>query len=343
MKTSFNIEKIELDSARKTQILKKVPLMASKKVLVVGDVGLDEYIIGAVKRISPEAPVPVMDVESEEKRLGLSANVAQNITALGAQVGILSVVGNDFGADLLKPLFKEAKIPWDLIQVDDSRPTTRKSRVMAGPHHIVRIDYELKKYLSEKVSERVFKAYSECLAQYDGVILQDYAKGIFDESLIQKMIDEANRVKVPVFVDPHRTQPLSFYRGASLFKPNYDESLVLAGFNFEDLRENPNKVYEIGKALQTKLNTKDIVITRGKEGMTIFSGERITEVPTFAKRVFDVTGAGDTVIATIALSQVAGFSLNESCLLANVAAGNVVSKVGCVPCDLKEMIEFISH
>lgn len=343
MKTSFNIEKIELDGLRKEQLLKKIPLMANKKVLVVGDVGLDEYIIGAVKRISPEAPVPVMDVESEEKRLGLSANVAQNITSLGAQVGILSVVGNDFGADLLKPLFKEAKIPWNLMQVDESRPTTRKSRVMAGPHHIVRIDYELKKYLSDTVSARVFNAYAEAIAQYDGVILQDYAKGIFDETLIQKMIDEANRVKVPVFVDPHRTQPLGFYRGASLFKPNYDESLVLAGYNFEDLRENPNKVYEIGKTLQNKLNTKDIVITRGKEGMTIFSGERITEVPTFAKRVFDVTGAGDTVIATIALSQVSGFSLNESCLLANVAAGNVVSKVGCVPADLKEMIEFISH
>ncbi len=339
----FNIEKIELDSTRKAQILKKIPLMASKKILVVGDVGLDEYIIGSVKRISPEAPVPVMDVESEEKRLGLSANVAQNITSLGGQVGILSVVGDDFGAELLKPLFKEAKIPWDLIQVDSQRPTTRKSRVMAGPHHIVRIDYELKKYLSDSMSERLFKSYSATIGNYDGVILQDYAKGIFEEKLIQRFISEANRLKKPVFVDPHRTQPLSFYQGASLFKPNYDESLVLSGLDFEDLRENPNKVYEIGQNLQKKLNTKDIVITRGKEGMTIFSGDRITEVPTFAKRVFDVTGAGDTVIATIGLSQVAGFSLNESCLLANVAAGNVVSKVGCVPCDLNEMIEFISH
>ena len=339
----YNIEKIELDSARKAQILKKIPLMASKKILVVGDVGLDEYIIGSVKRISPEAPVPVMDVESEEKRLGLSANVAQNITSLGGKVGILSVVGDDFGAELLKPLFKEAKIPWDLIQVDSQRPTTRKSRVMAGPHHIVRIDYELKKYLSESMSEQLFKSYSATIGNYDGVILQDYAKGIFEEKLIQRFIFEANRLKKPIFVDPHRSQPLSFYQGASLFKPNYDESLVLSGLDFEDLRDNPNRVYEIGQNLQKKLNTKDIVITRGKEGMTIFSGDRITEVPTFAKRVFDVTGAGDTVIATIGLSQVAGFSLNESCLLANVAAGNVVSKVGCVPCDLNEMIEFISH
>lgn len=343
MKTNFNVEKIELDNNRKSQILKKIPQMAAKKILVVGDVGLDEYIIGAVKRISPEAPVPVMDVESEEKRLGLSANVAQNITSLGAQVGILSIVGDDFGADLLKPLFKEAKIPWDLIQVDTTRPTTRKSRVMAGPHHIVRIDYELKKYLSASMSDRLFKAFSESVAGYDGVILQDYAKGIFDEKFSQKLVAEANRQKIPVFVDPHRSQPLSFYKGASLFKPNYDESIALAGFAVEDLKENPNKVYEIGRTLQDKLNTKDIVITRGKEGMTIFSGERITEVPTFARKVFDVTGAGDTVIATIALSQVAGFSLDESCLLANVAAGNVVSKVGCVPCDLKEMVEFISH
>lgn len=343
MKSNYQVEKVILNDELKKQILGKLDSLASKKVLIVGDVGLDEYIIGHVKRISPEAPVPVMDVESEEKRLGLSANVAQNIVSLGGQVGVLSVVGNDFGADLLKGIFQEARIPWTDMIVDSKRPTTRKTRVMAGPHHIVRIDYELKKYISKEVEKTLVDRYQSIIKSYDAIILQDYAKGIFSQSLVQNLIQIAHQNNKKVYVDPHRDNQLSFYANCDLFKPNYDEALKLAGMDFDELRENPDKVYIVGRSLQEKLKTPQVVLTRGKEGMTILNQDKIIEVPTYAKKVFDVTGAGDTVIATLALSQAAGFSLTESCVLANIAAGNVVGKIGCVPCDLTEMKEDIHH
>lgn len=343
MKSNYQVEKVILNEELKKQILNKLSLLSSKKILIVGDVGLDEYIIGNVKRISPEAPVPVMDVESEEKRLGLSANVAQNIVSLGGQVGLLSVVGQDFGADLLKGIFQETKIPWSDMIVDKQRPTTRKTRVMAGPHHIVRIDYELKKYISKEVEKTLIERYQSIIKDYDGIVLQDYAKGIFSQNLVQTLIQIAHQNNKKVFVDPHRDNQLSFYNQCDLFKPNYDEALKLAGMDFDELRENPDKVYIVGRSLQEKLKAPQVVLTRGKEGMTIFNQDKIIEVPTYAKKVFDVTGAGDTVIATLALSQAAGFSLTESCVLANIAAGNVVGKIGCVPCDLNEMKEDIHH
>lgn len=343
MKSNYQIEKVELSDSLKSRILEKLSLLAGKKILVIGDVGLDEYIIGTVKRISPEAPVPVMDVETEEKRLGLTANVAQNIVSLGGQLTVLSVVGKDFGADLLKGLFQENKIPWQDMIVDVNRPTTRKTRVMAGPHHIVRIDYELKKYISKEVEKTLIERYQNVIKSYDAVILQDYAKGIFSEELVQKLITLAHQNSKKVYVDPHRSNALSFYNHCDLFKPNYDEALSLAGMDFDELRENPDKVYIVGKVLQQKLKTPQIVLTRGKDGMTIFDQDKIIEVPTYAKKVFDVTGAGDTVIATLALTQAAGFTLTESCVLANIAAGNVVGKIGCVPCDLNEMKEAISQ
>ncbi|MCK6597601.1 MAG: D-glycero-beta-D-manno-heptose-7-phosphate kinase [Bdellovibrionaceae bacterium] len=339
---TYVIEKIQFNKEIKKSLLQKLPAMNSKSVLVVGDVGLDEYIIGSVKRISPEAPVPVMDVETEEKRLGLSANVAQNIVSLGGKVGVLSVVGNDFGADLLKKLFLENGISWEHMMTDPQRPTTRKTRVMAGPHHIVRIDYELKKYLSNEIEKKFLAKYKDILSSYDAVILQDYAKGIFSEGLVQSLITMAHAQNKRVFVDPHRSNSLSFYKYCDFFKPNFDESLILSGLDFDELRENPNKVYIVGRTLQKKLQTQQVVLTRGKDGMTIFDGEKIVEVPTYAKKVFDVTGAGDTVIAALALSQVAGFSLIESCILSNLAAGNVVAKIGCVPCDLEEIKEEMS-
>lgn len=337
MSLQAKVQKIYLDENLKKSLLDKIPLLAQKRILVIGDVGLDEYVSGAVKRISPEAPVPVVDVDSEEKRLGLSANVAQNIVSLGGKVSVLSVVGADMGAHLLAELFNANHIPWTDMIVDAQRPTTRKLRVMAGPHHIVRIDYELKKYISKEVSSTLLKNFTKLIKSYDGVILQDYAKGVLSEELIQNLIEVTHQHKKPVFVDPHRSNALPFYRNADLFKPNYDEAIELAGMTFDDLREHPDKVYLIGETLQKKLGTENVVITRGKEGMTIFSGHQIVEVPTYARKVFDVTGAGDTVIATLALSQVAGFSLVESCVLANIAAGNVVAKIGCVPCDLEEM------
>ncbi len=325
----------------KQLLLNQIPSLEGKKILIIGDVGLDEYVMGQVRRISPEAPVPVLEVEEEDMRLGLAANVAQNVASLGGVPLLVSVVGDDTGANLLKELYLKSGVSWDYMIVDKSRPTTRKTRMMARQQQLVRVDYELKKYLSAETEQRLIQTVEQNVAKVDGVIIEDYAKGVISKAVVEKIsaICKANNKRL--MVDPHRDNPGSFYAGVDLIKPNYDEAVVLAGMNFDDLRTNPNKVVEVGRALQKITGAKEVVLTRGKDGMTIFSNNEITEVPTFARKVFDVTGAGDTVIATLSLGLVSGLTLVQSCMLANYAAGVVVGKVGCVPCEIPELKEYI--
>lgn len=308
-----------------------------KKVLILGDVGLDEYILGQVRRISPEAPVPVLEVEQEDLRLGLSANVAQNVVSLGGKVTLIAVVGHDSGAEKLKELSSKAGVGWSSIIVDEKRPTTRKTRIMTGPYHIVRVDHELRKYLSSTAEEKILNEFKKKLNENDIVILQDYAKGVITENVVRTMVEICKSQNKKLLVDPTRINPGDFYRGCDLIKPNYDEAVALSGLNFDDLRENPNRVAEAGKALQKKTGAHQVVLTQGKEGMSIFEGDQITRVPTQAKKVYDVTGAGDTVIAALALGLAGKLDLVTSCRLANYAAGVVVAKIGCVPCELAEL------
>lgn len=337
----FKIQKIATGDKEKQSLLDRLPELEGRKILIVGDIGLDEYILGDVRRISPEAPVPVLEVSSEDLRLGLAANVAQNVVSLGGQALLVAVVGEDSGADRLKDLFKKNKVSWDGIVVDPSRPTTRKTRVMAQHHHLVRVDYELKKHLKEDTEKKILAVLEREIPKCDLVILQDYAKGVVNQSLTQKVIKLTHQHGKKIYTDPHRSNPGDFYKGTDLIKPNFDEAVELSGLKFDELRDNPDKVYEVGRTLQKKIGATEVVITRGKEGMTIFSNDEITEVPTFAKKVFDVTGAGDTVIAALSLARAAGWNLADACRLANFAAGVVVGKVGCVPCEIPELREAI--
>jgi rfaE bifunctional protein kinase chain/domain len=214
-------------------------------------------------------------------------------------------------------------------------------RVMAQHHHLVRVDFELSRYLSAETEARVLQRVKDYLPTADAVILQDYAKGVVSESLTKAVVQLCRDAKKRLLVDPHRSKGAEFYAGADVLKPNYDESVALSGLRFDDLKENPNKVYDVGRALQKKSGAHEVIITRGKEGMTIFSGNEITEVPTYARKVFDVTGAGDTVIAAMSLGLASGMDLVKSCMLANFAAGVVVGKVGCVPCEVGELIQYI--
>jgi len=339
----FKASKVTTGEKEKKSLLERLPTLEGKQILIIGDVGLDEYIMGQVRRISPEAPVPVLEVENEDLRLGLAANVAQNVVSLGGRVSMISVVGDDSGADRLKDLYKKARISWDGMVVDSRRPTTRKTRVMAQHHHLVRVDYELKKTLQPDTESKVLKLYEQELEKADAIILQDYAKGLVSLGLVKKIFDLAHKKGKKVFTDPHRNNLGEFYFGTDLMKPNYDEAVELSGLKFDELRENPNKVYEVGRALQKKTGASEIVLTRGKDGMTIFSKEDIVEVPTFAKKVFDVTGAGDTVIAALSLALASGWTLVDSCRLANFAAGVVVGKVGCVPCEIPELRAYIKE
>ncbi|MCX7978833.1 MAG: D-glycero-beta-D-manno-heptose-7-phosphate kinase [Bdellovibrionaceae bacterium] len=340
--STFSVRRVQIGPEQKKRILDQIDSLQGLNVLIVGDVGLDEYVLGDVRRISPEAPVPVLEVTSEDKRLGLAANVAQNVVSLGGKALMVGVVGQDEGARMLRELCESACVSWDHMVVDPHRPTTRKTRVMAQPHHIVRVDYELRRYLSAETEARVLAQAEAALPNAQIVILQDYAKGVVSRTLVEKLVALCDRAGKLLLVDPHRDNSASFYRGAHFLKPNYDESVALSGLKFEELRDNPNKVYEVGRALQIKSGAEKVVITRGKEGMTIFDGESITDVPTYARKVFDVTGAGDTVIASIALGLARGMALEDACLLANFAAGVVVGKVGCVPCEVGELKEYIA-
>lgn len=332
-----------ITDVEKKSLLAAIPRLAGRKILIVGDVGLDEYILGEVRRISPEAPVPVLDVEREDMRLGLAANVAQNIQSLGGIPWLVSVVGKDAGYDSLSQLFRIHNVSTEFLVVDETRPTTRKSRIMAKHHHLVRVDYETRKFISAETENKLMAQINKTIDQVEAVIIEDYAKGAITQSLMKKVTELARAKSKPVLVDPHRTNSAPFYSGADLLKPNFDEALALSGLNYDEMRDHPNRVVEVGRALQKITGAKQVVMTRGKDGMTIFSGNEIAQVPTYARQVFDVTGAGDTVIAALSLAISAGLPLQQACQLANFAAGVVVGQVGCVPCTVQELRDYIEE
>lgn len=309
----------------------------NKKILVVGDVGLDEYVNGSVKRISPEAPVPVVEVHTEEQRLGLATNVAQNIQSLGGIPVLIAVIGHDYAGDQLRKLLKEANVSDQYLVTDSSRPTTKKLRVMSEHHHVVRVDFEQKKFLKPEVEKKVLEAVQNALSDCEGLILQDYAKGVFSENLIQEIVKIAKQKNKKIIVDPHRSTPIEYYHGVDLMTPNAEEAIILSKIPVDDLRGVSESYKEVGDALMKAVGSKQMVVTRGKEGMSFFEDGKTDMVPTVAREVFDVTGAGDTVVAAMALAWCSGISLKESCLIANHAAGVVVAKIGCATCDIAEL------
>lgn len=314
------------------------------RVLVIGDVGLDEYVIGDVRRISPEAPVPVVEVQNEMTRLGLAANVAQNVVSLGGQAEILSIIGEDRAGTTLCGLIDDSKLSSGNMIVDSTRPTIRKLRVMTENHHIVRVDYEKKNPIGADLTAQLLKKVDHILPNVDAVIIEDYAKGCLHEESLQAIITKAHQAGKKVLVDPYRSTPLRYYRGADVVTPNRDEAVQLSGLNAEEFvqgRKSDEFLLEVGSSLQKHGEIPHVVITRGSEGMSLFENGIVTHMPTYARKVFDVTGAGDTVIAAMALGLASGLSLVDSCVLANFAAGVVVGKVGSVPCELAELKEYI--
>ncbi|MCC6137636.1 MAG: D-glycero-beta-D-manno-heptose-7-phosphate kinase [Bdellovibrionaceae bacterium] len=323
-------------------VLEHINDLAGKRVLVVGDIGIDIYLMGDVKRLSPEAPVPILDVLSESQRLGLAANVAQNIHSLGGKCHLISVVGADAAAEELKHLLKTHWIEsYDLV-VDADRPTTRKMRLLSGQHHIARVDFEKSIPVREKVkTELIYKAV-QAIDSHDIVILQDYAKGAIDWEVAQKIIQTCKAAGKKVLVDPYKTASIANYKGAYLMTPNRDEAFSLARQLEVTIADSIENVDRVGTLLRQAIASEQMIVTLGSQGMKLFEANTTRHLPTFAQSVFDVTGAGDTVIAAISLALSAGWPLEKACYLANFAAGVVVGKIGCVPCDLIELKEFIS-
>ncbi len=323
-------------------LLNKINQFQGMRLLVVGDIGLDEYISGDASRLSPEAPVPVLDVLNEQSHLGLSGNVAHNIKSLGGEPLLVSVVGNDLRGKRITQLLESSEIDGNHVLVDESRFTTHKIRVMAQHHHLVRIDYETRKALSRDTQELFYQKIETLLPSCAGIVLQDYAKGTVTPSLVQYLVRIAHAQNKKVLLDPHRTVALKNYYGVDLMTPNHEEAFILSGMASKDhhLEEN---LQEVAQRMMATVASDRLVITRGKLGMRLFENKDEINLPTYAKKVFDVTGAGDAVISAIALAWLSGSSLQQACIIANYAAGIVVGKVGCVPCSLKELIESIKH
>lgn len=342
LKSDLGIPFFNVDSAQQARLASRLSGFQGQKILILGDVGLDEYVLGEVRRISPEAPVPVLEVESQDFRLGLAANVAQNVKALGGEPILVSVVGQDSSAEQMRQLFRDQGVSTDFLVADQNRPTTRKARIMAKHHHLVRVDYENRRFVSAETEKTILDKVKSALASVSCIILEDYAKGLVSPHFMKEVIKLAKDAGKPIYVDPHRTNPAEFYAGVTMIKPNFDEALALSNLHYDDLRDSPGKVLEVGQTLLKKAQAKNAVVTRGKDGMIVFSEKGAVQVPTYARKVFDVTGAGDTVIATLAMALSSGYSLEESAVLANFAAGVVVAQVGCVSCTLQELKDYMA-
>jgi len=318
-----------MDRNRTNQILGSFP---SKTILILGDVMLDEFIWGKVGRISPEAPVPVVEVIRETYRLGGAANVAANIGALGGIAVPVGVIGSDAASEQIKKLLEESGIDARGICAAD-RATTLKTRIIAHSQQIVRADRESREPLSSKLNETLADLFMEHLPRAAAVIVSDYDKGVVNRELLSEILPKARAAGVPVYLDP-KVHHADYYKPITLITPNHRDAELLTS----TVINGTASLDEAGRRLLQRFECEFALITRGEEGMTLFREGGSYHLPTFAREVFDVTGAGDTVIATLALARAAGASMEESAVLANHAAGIAVAKVGTATVSQTELL-----
>jgi D-beta-D-heptose 7-phosphate kinase/D-beta-D-heptose 1-phosphate adenosyltransferase len=316
---------------------KELATFTKARILVVGDIMMDRFIWGRVSRISPEAPVPVVLVEKETFLLGGAANVVNNVHSLGGHVTLCGVIGDDeMGQRILNELNQKGVDIRGVI-FEEGRQTTAKTRIIAHQQQVVRIDRETTDSLKSSTLRDLARFIDESLREFDGIILSDYGKGLLTKELIKALIQRAGESKKFVMVDP-KLKNFFFYRGATVITPNTGEASAAAGVPITDFPS----LKRVGKALLKRLRCKVLVITRGEEGMALFEPNQDPYlVPTVAKEVYDVTGAGDTVIGTMALAMAAGFGVREAARLANHAAGIVVGKVGTATVTQEELARAI--
>lgn len=322
-----------LTKAKANQILKK---FSTTRALIIGDLIMDHFIWGDVNRISPEAPVPVVDVKSESLLLGGSANVANNINSLGGKSIVSGVVGRDNDGKALIDMLKGIKIRTRAIAVDDVRPTTIKTRIIAHNQQVVRFDREAKYKINGAVFKKVIADLRKSVASADVIIVSDYAKGLVTKELLDEVVLQAKRYKIPIAVDP-KVSHFEFYNDVNIVTPNNLEASMASGIEISD--EKSLKI--AGELLSKKLGCEALLITRGEHGMSLFEDGSSTHIPTVAKEVYDVSGAGDTVIAVIGLALGSGASYKEAAVLANFAAGIVVGKVGTASLSIDELKEAV--
>lgn len=310
------------------------------KVGVIGDLMLDRYLFGAVSRISPEAPVPILEMHHREIRLGGAANVGHNIRTLGATPMLFGVAGDDPKGELMKQLVEEHGMSAIGVVSDGERPTTVKTRVMAGSQQMLRIDNEKKHPVSHRVEQALYTLVESHLPELGALVFEDYNKGVLSSSLVRRLIEAARQHKVPTFVDP-KFDNFFEYKHVTVFKPNRAELQDALGLRLrtdEDIDHAGFKVLEM-------LGAENVLLTLSEKGMRLFErhAKKPFTIATMARQVADVSGAGDTVIATLAVAHACGASVREAAIMANRAAGIVIEELGIVPIEQGKLFEALTE
>ena len=308
-----------------------------KKILVIGDLILDEFIWGKVSRISPEAPVPVVWARSESFMPGGASNVANNINSMGGKAYMVGVVGNDEKAGILRGELEHRGVNIDGIFGDPQRPTILKTRVIAHQQQVVRIDREKIDPIRDSIIRKLTGYIEDVIGDMDGVIVEDYGKGLITAKLLDRIIPLAKRKRKIIAVDP-KVEHFSYYKGVTVLTPNDAEASRAVGFEIKDKAS----LKKAGAELLKKLKLKVLLITLGEEGMVVFEeGKPAKKIPTMAQEVFDVSGAGDTVVSSYTLSLISGASPFQAAHVANCAAGIVVGKMGIAVVTQDEVVQKI--
>ena len=304
-------------------------LFENTKVLVLGDVMIDAYFSGAVTHISPEAPVPIVNLRNKEQRLGGAANVALNLKSLGAESIICSVKGNDADGQMLKDLCEKEGLVTHALITDYSRITTVKTRIIGNNHQLLRIDEEDTKEIEEPVEDQVYQAVKSLIGQIDVLILQDYNKGLLSPTLITKVIQLCKEHNVPTVVDP-KFNNFFEYQGVTLFKPNKKELMQA-----ENITEKLGleQIKNVASIVREKLGAERVMTTLSEDGILIDTAEETVHKPAHPRKIVDVSGAGDSVLSVAALCVAAGVSNELTAALSNLAGGIVCEQVGVVPID----------
>ncbi len=316
------------------RLIRIIERFSRARILVVGDVMLDHYIWGNVTRISPEAPVPVVSVTKENLLLGAATNVVNNIHALGGRVAVCGVIGRDDAGKQLVHLLRTQGVPTDGLIVEEGRPTTIKTRIIAHSQQVVRFDRETKGGIERDTHRRIFDFVSKQVHDgLDAIVLSDYCKGVVTKDLVRDIVRLANRKGVLVSVDP-KVSHFGMYSGVTILTPNTKEASIGARIDIED----DKSLLQAGALFLKRLKCKAVLITRGEHGMSLFErGGRVTHIPTVAQEVYDVTGAGDTVISTLTLAMAAGAGMVDAARISNYAAGIVVGVVGTATVRAEEL------
>jgi len=322
---------------KKDRLIRIIDRLRKVKVLVVGDIILDHYIWGKAQRLSPEAPVPVVWANREEYLLGGASNVAHNSIALGAKAEICGIMGSDFYSDVLKSLLRKKNVSGNLIVVDKNRPTTLKTRVIAQHQQVVRIDWESSEFVSFNINKKMISLIKRNIHKFDLVIIEDYGKGMINPSFLEALVHICRKNKKIVTVDP-KEEHFDYYKEVTALTPNLKEAEYATGMRVK----KDEDIDILAHIILDKLNPRALLVTLGDKGMRLFlkTGQYF-HLPASAIEVFDVSGAGDTVIAVFSLGLASGASFLEAAYLANLAAGIVVGRLGVAvtsPLELKKRV-----